>query len=156
MAISVTFIDTSVLCNVLEVPGFCQDSKRIKSEMRERMTAGEKFILPMTAVIETGNHIAHIPNGDSRRKAAVKFSELIELVITQRAPWTLNHFEWGEDFLFTLKSGCNTGISLVDHATAEFGTGDLCILAEREIYKERATLHSVDVWTLDGVLAAYN
>jgi hypothetical protein len=39
------------------------------------------LILPVTALIETGNFIAHIPDGNARRKTAQTFEELLRLVI---------------------------------------------------------------------------
>jgi hypothetical protein len=36
------------------------------------------------------------------------------------------------------------------------GCGDLCVLAEREIYRERTGLTEVRVWSLDQDLLAYS
>jgi hypothetical protein len=155
VTISVTFIDTCVLCNLLPVPGRDQNSKEIRDEMLIRRELGERFILPVSTIIETGNHIAHMNNGHDRRVAAEKFTGMLKLSMDGKAPWTLHQFEWGRDFLSILVSGCNTGSDLIEHAVAEVGAGDLCILAEREVYKNRATLHSVDIWSIDGPLSAY-
>jgi hypothetical protein len=72
------------------------------------------------------------------------------------APWRLHVFSWNEDFLQSLVDGAATGRSLVDHAMSSVGCGDLCVLAEREIYKERTGLLDVRIWSLDVELLAYS
>ncbi len=57
------------------------------------------LILPVTALIETGNFIAQIPDGNARRKAAQTFEELLRLVIKNQAPWRLHQFIWGTELL---------------------------------------------------------
>ena len=48
------FIDTSVLCNLLRVPGRDQDWERIAEDFKELQDLEVQFILPITSVIETG------------------------------------------------------------------------------------------------------
>ena len=48
----VEFVDTSVLCNLLDVPGKNQDRKNVLRALEERRACD--LILPVTAVIETG------------------------------------------------------------------------------------------------------
>lgn len=62
---NVRFIDTSVMMNLLEVPGKCADAQIIKEEFRQIIDNKEGLILPIATIIETGNHIAHISNGNS-------------------------------------------------------------------------------------------
>jgi len=80
----VSFIDTSVVCNILPIPDRDQDRERVLDEMRAKQKR-EVLILPVTAVIETGNFIAHLPGGNVRRTVARKFSDMLELVIEGRA-----------------------------------------------------------------------
>ncbi len=44
MTMRVTFIDTSVLCNIIEIPHMDQDRGQVHNELKSRMTAGEVFI----------------------------------------------------------------------------------------------------------------
>ena len=68
---NVVFVDTSVLCNLLPVPGFDQNAGEVREQMSARLKHDESlFILLITTVIETGNHIAQIKNGDARRRTA--------------------------------------------------------------------------------------
>ena len=45
------------------------------------------LILPLATIIETGNHIAHISNGDERRKRATIFAQYLEKTAKGEAPW---------------------------------------------------------------------
>lgn len=74
---NVRFIDTSVMMNLLEVPGRCADSQMIKDEFRQIIDNKEVLILPIATIIETGNHIAHISNENSRRTIVSKFGEFL-------------------------------------------------------------------------------
>ncbi|MER5419193.1 hypothetical protein [Streptosporangium roseum] len=101
MARKVEFVDTSVLCNLLNVPGRNQDYEAVARELKEKRQECD-LILPITAVIETGNHIAQLSDGRVRRDRADKLHTLLGLVITGRAPWVLHTVEWGENFLRSL------------------------------------------------------
>ncbi|GII53080.1 hypothetical protein Pth03_14690 [Planotetraspora thailandica] len=151
----VEFVDTSILCNLRDVPGKNQDREQVQRELRHRKTACD-LILPVTSVIETGNHIAQLPRGHERRDRADRLSQLLELVISGQAPWVLHTVEWGEGFLRELLTGAGTHTSLTDHATTGLGLGDLCILAERQLYLQRVTGVEVGIWTLDGQLSAHS
>ena len=151
----VIFIDTSILCNIVPVPGFDQHREKVRAEMKEYVEKKAKFILPITTVIETGNHIAQLAGGDDRRESAERFSEILRLVVEHKAPWSLVDVEWREDFLSDLLEGADTEESLVDLAVRKVGLGDLCILTERMIYERRTQLRAT-IWTLDKALAAHN
>lgn len=152
---NVVFVDTSVLCNLLPVPGFDQNAGEVREQMSARLKHDESlFILLITTVIETGNHIAQIKNGDARRRTAERFSEMLDLIIKKKAPWTLHDIAWNKTFLEMLMEGAGTGTSYVDHASARVGTGDLCILTECEQYRQRTKMDAT-IWSLDQALAAY-
>lgn len=151
----VVFLDTSIVCNLVPVPGFDQDSAEVTEEMSTRMKSGTQFILPITAVIETGNHIAQLPKGDARRKAADRFSTILTMVISNRSPWVLHDIAWNTAFLQSFLDGAETGSSYVQHALNGVGAGDLCILTERQQYQSRSHL-AAEIWTLDHGLNAHN
>src|SRR5437868_8227625 len=107
----VEFVDTSILCNLLDVPGKNQNYAAVVQELTERNRDCD-LILPVTTIIETGNHIAQLADGRLRRIYADKLSELLRLVIEGRAPWVLHKVEWGADFLRILLDGAGTAITL--------------------------------------------
>lgn len=155
MARLVSFVDTSVLCNLLAVPHMDQDRKSVLAELIARRKSHD-LILPVTAVIETGNHIAQIADGRLRRSCAERFSEVLRMVVERKAPWTLNRVEWDEAHLLDLIGGAGTGSTLVELASQHLGCGDLSILAERNRYLERTSGTTAEIWTLDGQLASYS
>lgn len=153
---AVSFVDTSILCNLIPVPGRDQDRGEVAAEMIGKQRSREVLILPVTALIETGNFIAQIPDGNARRKTAHTFEELLRLVIKNQAPWRLHQFTWGSEFLESFIAGGGTGVPFVDHATSRIGGGDLCILAERDLYRARTGIAVVNIWTRDAALVAHN
>ncbi|GAB3961219.1 hypothetical protein [Streptomyces sparsus] len=156
MARRVEFVDTSILCNLLEVPGKCQDRESVVQELRRTRQARDcDLLLPVTAVIETGNHIAQLADGYQRRTTAERFTEVLRMMVAGKAPWALNEVEWNAAHLEALIVGGNTGSSLVEHACNKVGCGDLNILIERDRYLARTSGVKATVWTRDELLAAY-
>ena len=153
MAATVTFIDTSVLCELLEVPGMCDQHEDIRAEFELRDEAGERFVIPITAVIETGNHIAQAA-GD-RRAVAERFVRFLSAAGSGQAPFTVQRSSWDDDFIVELCAGNATGQQFVDLAQSKMGAGDVAILVERDRFKRDSAYTDVHVWTLDATLNAY-
>ncbi|MEU8522670.1 hypothetical protein [Streptomyces sp. NPDC048577] len=109
----------------------------------------------MTAVIETGNHIAQLPTGGHRRQYAEKFAAVLRMVVEGEAPWSLNEVEWNAAHLNALISGGSTETSLVEHAVGRVGCGDLDILIERDRHLARTARVKATVWTLDQGLSVH-
>ena len=151
---SVVFIDTSVLCNIVPVPGWDQDTDEVLGELQVRLREGQELVLPATAVIETGNFIAQIPDGGLRRGTAERFSEILRLICAGEAPWILHDFAWNRVFLAELISGTDSGSTYIEHATNQVGAGDLCILTEVHQFRTRSRVPA-KIWTLDLALSAY-
>ena len=151
---SVFFIDTSVLCNIIPVPGRDSDRGAVIEELQQRTAARDVLILPVTAVIETGNFIAHIPDGHQRREAALRLAAHLQLAANGQAPYIFHDFSWDPEFVQRLIEGANTGQNFVEHAVGGLGAGDLLILAEIDAYRARTRLE-VHLWTRDHQLASF-
>jgi predicted nucleic acid-binding protein len=151
----VVFLDTSVLVEVLRVPGKSQRSEEILLELRERTDAGQSLILPTAAIIETGNHIAQLGSGTQRRTLAERFAKLLESTVAPAAPWVLNGARWDGSLLTAISRGARGCPPLPEMAAQGIGTGDVSILAEAEAYSARVTHVDVRIWTLERLLAAY-
>lgn len=55
----VHFMDTTILCCLLNVPNFCEDGHmEVVEEFARIVSRNEVVILPIASIIETGNHIA--------------------------------------------------------------------------------------------------
>ena len=153
---TVWFVDTSVFCNLLPVPGFDQHRVEVQVDYRERLARRETLILPVTAVVETGNFIAQLSDGRVRRQTAELFTTVLRLVVQGQAPWRLHEFPWGVDFLSRFLDGADTRSTLVEHAVNKIGAGDLCILTERQTYTLPTGLADVRIWARDNALSGYS
>ncbi len=91
----VLLIDTSLLCVWLKVPGRETagnnewNFERVEQTIEAEKTKGTTLVLPLAAVIETGNHIAQAKtaNSESKRIAAQKFAEIITYAADETTPW---------------------------------------------------------------------
>lgn len=151
----VSFIDTSVLCNLIPVPGRDQNAEEVKRVMIDRLAQGERFILPMTSVIETGNFIAQLKDGTVRRQTAGKLEQILRLICEGKAPWVLHDVAWDRSFLNQFLEGADTMMSYVQHAVNQLGAGDLCILTERQQYHDRSGIRA-NIWTYDEGLDSHS
>ncbi len=117
MAARVTFIDTSVLCELLNVPGMCSQHEDIRTEFELRGDDGERFVIPITAVIETGNHIAQAAG--NRRATAERFVRFLTAAGLGDAPFSVHRPSWDDEFLVDLCEGNATGQPFIDLANAD-------------------------------------
>lgn len=142
-------MDTTVFCNVLNVPGLNQDSEEVFSELETNISNGDTLLLPMAAVIETGNHIAQLSGGSSRRKSAEKFCGQVMAAIDGTAPWTAMKFWESEQLRGWLGE-------FPDRAMQEVGMGDLSIIKDWERMCELQPGRRVRIWSLDSHLQGYD
>lgn len=90
---SVVVIDTSILCVWLKVPGLetCGpdndrwDFVRVDQDIQRHITAGSALILPLTTIIETGNHISQA-TGD-RLSLAKELGDIMSKAADAESPW---------------------------------------------------------------------
>lgn len=96
----------------------------------ERASEAE-LVIPVTALIETGNHIARC--GGDRWRAATAYARLVESAVAGDVPWRVNASEWDSSTLRTFLAGSATGRSLVDLlAGQDMGGGDMAIVVEAQ------------------------
>lgn len=145
---SVCLIDTTILCEILEVPNKCGHSDLVLSEMEDKVKEQEALLLPMSSILETGNHIGQNGDGNQRRRTASKFVHMIEQAVRGETPFTPTPFfeplellEWIDHF--------------PDWAGRGSGLGDLTILKE---FERQCALHRsrcVYIWSTDRHLSSY-
>ena len=145
---SVVLIDTSVFCNLVPVPGLDQDAAAVLAAFEQHIQERVTLLLPMTTVLETGNHIGHLPQGRLRRTTAQAFCRLVLDAIEGTAPWTPTPF-WEID---AMRVWLN---EFPDAAMSGKGMGDLSIVKEWERQGELNRLRRVSIWSLDGHLQGY-
>lgn len=143
---AIVIVDTSVLLNILDVPGRNQDRDAVLNRLAELIEAGDHLFIPMAAIVEVGNHIAHVDNGAHRRAAAERFVQEVRRALSSEAPWKPINFPSNQEVLSWLDA-------FPDSATQGIGMGDLSIKMEWEELCKRHTMSRVWVWALDGDLA---
>ena len=145
----VVIVDTSVLLNLLDVPGRNQDRDAVLGRFGELSDAEVNLLLPITAIFEAGNHIAHLSDGRQRRDHAQRFSDRVREALNGQAPWTVTPLpsirelaDWLNDF--------------PESAMREVSMGDLSIVKAWKSACARHPQHRVSIWSLDRHLAGYN
>lgn len=89
---AVCLVDTSVLCEILKVPGKHQDHQQHLAELQRRTGRGETLLLPMATNLETGNHIGQMRQGGLRFTTAERFVKLVQQAIDGQIPFTPTPF----------------------------------------------------------------
>jgi hypothetical protein len=147
--VSICLVDTSIVCEILQVPNRCGNHREIFAEM-ERKIRTDTLLLPMSAIIETGNHIGHNGDGRQRRKAAVDFVDFVKKALLGQSPFTATQLfkesesllEWLDDF--------------PDWAGRGSGLGDLTIFKEFDRQCALNPSRRIYIWSLDGHLSSYH
>ncbi len=145
----VIVVDTTVLLNVLDVPGRNQHRAVVLERFEEVTEAGASLLLPMAAVFEAGNHIAKLSHGQRRRRFAVIFCRQVHAALNGEAPWVLVPLpradqlsKWLGDF--------------PDSAMREVGMSDLSMIKAWEEACSRNPHRRVYIWSLDAGLRGYD
>ncbi|MFD3380644.1 MULTISPECIES: hypothetical protein [unclassified Streptomyces] len=151
----VDFLDTSVFVEILDVPYMNDHRVHVLAEMQARLEARVRFVLPTATVVETGNHVFQIKDGTARRTCAAAFMSMLRKTALGAAPWVMHERTWDGAFLSALCDGGTTGMDLAEHAVCQqLGTGDLSIVAERDLYAARAQAE-VRIWTLEATMGTW-
>lgn len=148
---TICVVDTSVLCELLAVPGLHDKHDEALTAFETKSAAKEQFILPLAAIVETGNHIAHVGDGMQRRSCAERFTELVRKAIDGDSPFTPTPMPE----LAVVRTWLDT---FVADATAEMGIADRSIIAVWEAQHEvaKGAKRRVYVWAFDAHLSSYD
>lgn len=151
----VMIIDTNIMCVWLKVPGKDYagknnewDYQKVSAHINDEVSRGTKLCLPMTSIIETGNHIAHV-NGNK-----VPSADALQNMIIKSAngdtPWLVldqQNAIWQEEKLAEMVKNWNAEVKLKEHAL-----GDAIIV---EIAKYYASNFEIEIFTGDALLKEY-
>lgn len=147
---NVRFIDTSVIANMLKIPGRCNDAESVQEEFKQVLEAKEVLILPIATIIETGNHIAHITDSNARRNIAGKFGEYLRKTAEGEAPWQLYGIEIDKEGLLYLAD------HIEENASRKIGIGDMSIIHAYDQYRETVPgIGRIMIWSTDTHLQGY-
>lgn len=142
-------VDTSVLLNILNIPGRNQNRDEVIKQFEERIKNEDEFFVPYTTIIETGNPIGKLP-GNQKYEYAEKFNKMVKSALEGKAPWKPLKFPTVEDVL-----GWLNGNDFPVKASNEVGFGDYSIIKQWEEQVQLLKSYSVEIWTLDTPLEGY-
>ncbi len=146
---NVHFIDTSVLVELLNIPKMNYRHIQAKEEYEKLVAKGDTFVLPVAVLVETGNHIAHISDGNIRYQVATQFSSLVKKAVRSEDNWnTVPGISMG-----TLETIMNRFPVL---AQSQTGFGDISIIEQfNDYWKNRQPIGEMRIWAFDDHLQGY-
>ena len=97
-----------MLFNLLDVPARNGDRAAVVAKFQRLVRDATTFVFPVTAVIETGNMIAQLSDGNARRTCMERFVEWLRKALTTTAPLAVSGVPWDESFLTALIDGGGT------------------------------------------------
>lgn len=146
---SVAIVDTSIFCNILNIPHMNSDRKKVMKELKEFVENGTTLLLPMAAIYETGNHVAQLSDGNNRRRFAEVFIDQVKKAIAGESPWQVMQVPTIEEVGEWLNG-------FPDSAMRGAGIGDLSIVKEWDKFKRKVPNCRVFIWSLDSDLQGYD
>lgn len=146
---SVAIVDTSIFCNVLNLPNMNADRKEVIRDMEEFIKNRTSLLLPMASVYETGNHVAQLNDGNIRRRFAEIFVKQVKKAMTGEAPWRTMQFPTQDELSNWLNK-------FPDEAMRGAGIGDISIINEWEKFRTKTPDHRVFIWSIDKHLRGYD
>lgn len=152
---SVCLVDTSVFCVLLRVPNMDQQHPDILAQLQSKLEAGETLLLPMTTILETGNHIGQRGDGRQRRQAAGRFTAQVRLALDGNSPFVPTRMLSRESLLEWLGEFPDWAMKS-DSKGKGSGLGDLAIVKD---FEHQCALHRarrVYIWSLDEHLSGYD
>lgn len=146
---SIIILDTSIFLKLLKVPVDSRDTQGVLDELEEHINRGASLLLPIAAIIETGNRIARLDNGNQRRHYAGIFIEQVSMALAGDAPWQPTAMPDTESLVAWLAD-------FPDQAMRGISIADLTLIKEWEAACERHPRDHVRIWSLDQHLTGYD
>lgn len=144
----VHFVDTSIMVNLLNVPGKNQDHESVNRAYQRMKDQGDVFVLPVATLIETGNHIAN-SGGADRFRIASDFVRFIRYALTGNGNWHVRP-SISQTTLETILE------KVPSNASAGTGFGDISIIEQFEEYwQKEQPIGEMRIWSIDHHLSAY-
>lgn len=151
-------LDTSILVELLQVPGECARHHATVAEFEARSVPPTELQMPVASIVEAGAHVGRVANGHERRACAGRFAKMVRSTVDREAPWSFTPLDWDVAFLSELTAPTDDRApKIVESLSRQFlEMGDLLIVSEFRRVKANldARVVDVDVWTYDGNLRA--
>jgi len=147
---TIALVDTSIFCNILGVPGKSQDYEEVYAEFKLYIVEHVSLLLPIATIIETGNHVAQVRNGQQRRQTAQRFTRELQRALDNKFPWSVPkpmlHAKALRQYLSEFPEAAMRGVSL----------GDLSIIKEYERQCKLNRDRHIFIWAKDNHLQSYD
>lgn len=151
---SVCLVDTSIFCELLEVPNMSSRHKEVAVEFKAGAEKGVHFLLPLATILETGNHIGQNGDGDQRRKAADRFVQAVRAALDGKAPFRTVAFPMERSVLLDWLERFPDYAKISDKRGKGIGLGDVSIIHEFERQEKLNPGRRVYIWSLDDHLSS--
>lgn len=138
----ICLVDTSILLEILDVPGKAGRHATTIDELGEKIVAKESLLLPIATIFETGRHIAQCADGSRRRKVATKFVKFIEDALDGVMPFSPVEIPAHHDIRKWLTV-------FPDEACRELSLADVSIIHDWERQCALNKRCRVYIWSLD-------
>lgn len=145
----VLIVDTTVFLNVLGVPGHCQHVQEVLEELESQVQASSEFLLPISVVLESGNHIADLTNGDHRWRWGEILRDQVRAAIEGGSAWGLTPLPTENDldsWMQEFPQAAREGVTAVNVTV---------IKAWRAAYHKNPS-RRVRIWSLNQRLQGYD
>lgn len=148
----VVIVDTSILVVWLQVPGFKEagEERLTFDDINERINRykqeGAHLMLTIACLIETGNHIAQIKDGDLRRSNVNAFASFLEKTLNNSNGWMMFYSEkdlWSKEEISKLIAMWR------ENGIYKLSLGDASIL---NVVNQLKPVYDVEVFTGDTQL----
>jgi hypothetical protein len=147
---SIGIVDTSIFCEILQVPTKSQHREIVTAQLIDHINHGVTLLLPMATILETGNHVAQNGNGNLRRRTASRFVEQVQKALNGEAAWTISRPLFQPDDLREYLA------QFPDSAMRGTGLGDLSIIKEFEFQCKMNPGRRIFIWSLDHHLHGHD
>ncbi len=149
---AIVLLDTSVYLNILDVPVFNQDRESILATFEQSIQQSDYFLLPLAAVWETGNHIADLSDGQTRRTFAQRLVEDVGKAFKGDVPYRATHFPERMEFLAWLAVFPDMAMRSKSERKLREGVSlaDLSIIMEWERNCGLHPMSRVRIWSLEA------
>jgi len=149
----VLIIDASILCVWLQVPskdtaGVRRDKNAVDKEIERKTKEGYTFILPIAAIIETGNHITQATDCYNTAK---RLADALVKSAKGVSPWAVFS---GQNVIWTAEALKEIADEWPKLATSKLSMGDYTIIQIANYYYSLGNFH-VEIFTDDKQLKAW-
>jgi hypothetical protein len=146
---TVCILDSSVLDEVLAVPGKSGEHTTAADDLLQKAKNGELLVLAWPVLVEVGGHIAHCRDGTGRRKLAEAFAELVKKALEGRGPLSVAELPKSPEISRALDS-------FADAAMRGLSLADLVLGQLYERYCEEMPYARIYVWSFDRHLSGFD